>query len=373
MKVDFNTNILNDLLGQNPEKTDTLQEKYPKIDLWLQNEDKPTINQLSKIANILNIPFGYFFLKEVPEKKYPIPHYRTISDNPFNPSDELLDTIKTLQNRQQWAKDILLEIRGEELPFANSLTIQTDTNNAALVIKEILKLKDIWADDFHTWSDALRLLIEKTEEAGIFVVVNGVVNNNTKRKLDVEEFRGFVLYDNHAPFIFLNNNDFISGKIFTIIHEIAHILIGQSASFDLRKLQPAANEIELFCDKVAAEFLVPEAQLTNQLQRIGLNYQELARAFKVSQIVIARRLKDLNKISSNDFFSFYDEYLNTEKRVSSKKGGNFYNTAPYRISKNFFQLIYNSVRQNKLLYMDAFRLTGLKPKTFDKYVRKNLA
>ena len=69
----------------------------------------------------------------------------------------------------------------------------------------------------------------------------------------------------------------------------------------------------------------------------------------------------------------YEEYINKEKKIKNSKGGNFYHTAPYRISKQFFHLIYNSVRQNKILYMDAFRLTGLKPKTFDEYVRKNLA
>lgn len=78
---------------------------------------------------------------------------------------------------------------------------------------------------------------------GVFVVMNGVVNNNNKRKLDVTEFRGFVLHDEYAPFVFINNNDAVSGKIFTLIHEIARILLGKTASFDLRHLQPADDDI----------------------------------------------------------------------------------------------------------------------------------
>lgn len=370
MKIDFNTNILNDLIDQNPEKAVILNEQFPKMNLWLEDQDKPTFNQLGNIAHFFNIPFGYFFLRDVPEKPYPIQHFRTHSNQPFNPSQELVDTLETLQNRQQWARDLLIDILDEKLPYANRMTVNDNVEDASNEIRKILNLKDSWANDIPTWTAALQLIIQRAEQAGIFVVINGIVNNNTKRKLKVNEFRGFVLYDAYAPFIFINNNDAISGKIFTLIHEIAHILIGKSASFDLRRLQPATDEIEVFCDKVAAEFLVPHMELNNQFERIGLNYEELARTFKVSQIVIARRLKDLAYLTSEDFYNFYEEYINKERTVKTSSGGNFYNTIPYRISKQFFNLIYNSVKQNKMLYMDAFKLTGLKPKTFDEYVRK---
>lgn len=273
MKIDFNTKILSALLDQNPDKAVAIYTKFPKIDRWLLDTDKPTINQLGNVAHFLNIPFGYFFLKEIPDKKYPIPHFRTIDNQPFRPSQELTDTLETLQERQQWARDILIELLGDPLSFANSLTINSDFNTASQKISEILNLNKSWAESIPTWTDALRLLIEKAEDAGIFVVMNGVVNNNTRRKLDVDEFRGFVLYDEYAPFIFINNNDTISGKIFTIIHEIAHILIGKSASFDLRKLQPSSDDTEKYCDRVAAEFLVPQELLISQVRILGINYQ----------------------------------------------------------------------------------------------------
>lgn len=370
MKINFNTNILHDLIDQNPEKAAVLNAQFPKINLWLEEQDKPTFNQLGNIAHFFNIPFGYFFLRDVPQKPYPIQHFRTHGNQSFTPSQELVDTLETLQNRQQWARDILVDLKDEKLPYANSLTINDDIEAASNEIRNILNLDDSWANDIPTWTAALQQIIQRSEQAGIFVVVNGIVNNNTRRKLDVTEFRGFVLYDDYAPFVFINNNDAISGKIFTLIHEIAHILIGKSASFDLRRLQPATDEIEVFCDKVAAEFLVPHNELNYQFRKVGLNYEELAKIFKVSQIVIARRLKDLNYLTSEDFFNFYEEYINKERTVKTSSGGNFYNTIPYRISKQFFNLIYTSVKQNKILYMDAFKLTGLKPKTFDEYVRK---
>ena len=374
MQVNFNINILNQLVEQQPDKVDGITNKFPKFNEWKEDIKKPTFNQLSGLANYFNIPFGYFFLDKIPVKKYPIPHYRSLNGRAFNPSSELLDTIETLQQRQGWAKDILAEYKSP-LTFANSLSIKTKIEEAAQKIRDVLKLQINWTmvEDLANWKDAFRLLINRAEEAGIFVVVNGVVDNNPTRKLNIKEFRGFVLYDNYAPFIFINGTDFISGRIFTLIHEIVHILIGKSASFDFENLVPAHNEIEEFCDAVTAEFLVPKVIILKEFERVGSNYDALARTFKVSRIVIARRLLDFNKITKSEFIRAYNSFRinDSEITVSKEPGGNFYNTSPYRISREFFNLVYNSVKQNKILYRDAFKLTGLKPSSFDGYIKEH--
>ncbi|MPN34693.1 hypothetical protein SDC9_182187 [bioreactor metagenome] len=105
------------------------------------------------------------------------------------------------------------------------------------------------------------MLFQKVEDIGINLMVNGVVGNNTHRKLDVNEFRGFVLIDEYVPLIFINGADGKAAQMFTLAHELAHIWFGVSAAFDLRHLQPANNDIENACNKVAAEFLVPEIEL----------------------------------------------------------------------------------------------------------------
>jgi Zn-dependent peptidase ImmA (M78 family) len=374
MKVDFNRDVLGQLLDQQADKAMGLAEKFPKINDWTASRANPTMNQLAQLAKYFQVPFGYFFLRSAPQRIYPIPHYRTNIRGSFHPSGELLETIKTLEKRQEWAKDLRADVE-HPLSFANTLSVKSHISEAADLIRELLKVNPKWSNQelIHNWTDAFRFLISRAEEAGIFVVVNGVVNNNTKRILDVNEFRGFVLYDRFAPFIFINNNDFVSGKIFTIIHEIAHILIGESASFDYQKLIPAHAEIEEFCDAVAAEFLVPEKLLEQKVTEIGRDYEALSRLFRVSQLVIARRLLDTEVISKPQFFAAYNSFkrFTTETPARASEGGNFYNTAPYRISKSFFNLIYANVKQNKLLYRDAFRLTGLSPKSFDGYVKEH--
>lgn len=366
-------NINKDILSQLAHRTEeSTLARFPHFYDWEAGVKFPTVNQLHKLAKALHIPFGYFFLKALPEREFPIPHYRTKSEGTFKPSAELTASIDLVQQRQTWAVDLLHELGHEKLWFANSITVETPVKQAVETLNRALGMNPGWAKKLSTWSDALKLLRNKAEEAGVFVVLNGVVGNNTHSSLDVEEFRGFVLYHDVAPFVFINNKDAISGKIFTLVHELVHVLLGQSASFDLSRLQPADSEMEQFCDAVTAEFLVPEAELKSFVANETTDYQELARHFKVSQIVIARRMLDLGLIDKPSFFDFYNEYMQTEFPAKKGGGGDFYNTAPYRISSRFFSLVNNAVQSNRLLYSDAFRLTGLKAKTYDNYVQKHL-
>jgi Zn-dependent peptidase ImmA (M78 family) len=164
---------------------------------------------------------------------------------------------------------------------------------------------------------ALRQLYNNIEAAGILVAVSGIVGNNTRRKLDPIEFRGFVLVDDYAPLVFVNGADGKAAQMFTLAHELAHIWFGSSAAFDLRELQPANNETEEACNRVAAEFLVPARQLRDfwpSIKQDPERFQSIARNFKVSEIVAARRAIDLGLISRNEFLDFYRNYQNKSAR-----------------------------------------------------------
>jgi Zn-dependent peptidase ImmA (M78 family) len=217
----------------------------------------------------------------------------------------------------------------------------------------------------------LNYLIEKAEEKGIIVLRNGIVGNNTHRKLNINEFRGFVLYEEIAPVIFINNNDAISAKIFTLIHEIVHILIGQSASFDLRYLQSANNEIEQFCDKCTAEFLVPTKEIINIYTQIT-DLEDLARHFKVSQIVILRRLLDTSLITQQEFYSQLKDLYEKELRITPSSRRNFYHTIPNRLSKRFLYILNSAVKNNTILFRDALRITNLSAKTYDTLINRTI-
>lgn len=340
--------------------------EYKNKEKWLTGEEYPTYNQLVEISKAFNIPFGYLFLDELPEKKLPIIHFRTFKEIEYEPSDELIDIINQVKKQQEWAKDILLEWGNNPLPFAGKYDINANKEDIIKEIKSILGLESNWASLRVNWKDAFKYLIEKFEKAGIFVVISGIVGNNTHRKISIDECRGFVLYDQIAPFVFINNNDFISAKIFTLIHELVHILIGKSASFDLRELKSSDDEIEKFCDKCAAEFLVPESEI-NKIQKI--DYEELAKRFKVSQIVIARRLLDTGKIRRDEFFDFYNQYKEQEFTKTKSKGGDFYNSVNYRYGKKFLEVMNSALKNKNILHRDVYRVLNLKPRTAEEILR----
>lgn len=359
----YNPDILKKLKETYPYKWDKIKSK--KKEEWVNKKTLPTYKQLVEISKIFNIPFGYLFLEELPEKRLPIPYFRT-EGNFQEYSDELYDTVMLVSKLQVWAKEILEEWGHTPLPFAGKYNKKFNKQEIVREMKALLNLKDRWATQFKTGYEAFNYLTEKLEELGIFVIINGVVGNNTHRSLDVNEFRGFVLYDHLAPFIFVNNNDFINAKIFTLIHEFVHILIGESASFDLQNLMPAENQIEKFCNECTAEFLVPENELKNIKIQDRNDYEEIAKQFKVSQIVIARRLLDIGYINQEKFIEFYNDYKNKIYKSKGSKGGNFYNVVKYRYSRRFLKILKYALESEIIFLRDLYQLLDLNQKPIEK-------
>ncbi len=353
-----------------------LARQFPKLGKWKSGEAQPTLKQLEALAKKTWTPLGYFFLPEPPQEKLPIPDFRTVSDRPVgSASPNLIDTLHTMQRRQTWMRDYLVDSGHAPLSFIASANLREAPAAVAQKIRQVTGTGDGWASHHGTWSDALRHLREAIEEAGILVVINGVVGNDTHRKLDTEEFRGFVLMDNYAPLIFVNGSDAKSAQMFTLAHELAHLWVGESALFNLSNLEPSEFAVEQFCNKVAAEFLVParefEAYWTRAIQDAE-PFQAIARHFKVSPIVAARRAQDLGLIQQAEFLTFFRSYQEDERRKAARvsSGGNFYQTQNVRLGKRFARAVALAAKEGRLLYRDAYRLTDLHGATFDKYVKR---
>ncbi|MHB9112954.1 MAG: ImmA/IrrE family metallo-endopeptidase [Thermoleophilia bacterium] len=354
-------------------KPSVIKRRFPKFVAWLEGESQPTLRELEDLAKATSTPLGYFFLPKPPEERLPIPHFRTLSDEPtFRPSADLLDTIELMERRQAWMRENLIEQGREPLAFVGSASAVQQPGLVAGLMRARLGLEGGWAAEQATWRDALRMLEKRLEDIGILVAVNSVVGNNTHRKLSVSEFRGFVLADNYAPLVFVNGSDGRAAQMFTLSHELAHVWFGSSAAFDLRELQPAADETEKACNRVAAEFLIPEAEIRQLWSLIcdeSQRFQLVARRFKVSGLVGARRALDLGLVTKNEFLDFYQAYLDDERRTVQqvRDGGNFYQTQNLRIGRRFGENVVHAAREGRLLYNQAYRLTGLYGNTFERY------
>lgn len=371
-EVNVNVNMLTWAIDRAGYELQTFTEKFPKVQLWLGGEKNPTVKQLEEFSKKVHLPFGYFFLSEPPKEKLPIPFFRTNGKQAKKVSVNVYDTILLLQQRQDWLKSYLKENGFKPLSFVGKFENKSNVKEIVTDIRRTLNLPENWAGEFKTWQDAQNHLVTHIEDSGIITVFNGVVENNGHRVIPVEDCRGFVLVDEMAPFMFINNTDWKSAQMFTIAHELAHIWTGHSAGFDFRKLLPADDPIEKLCDRVAAEFLVPESAF-NEVWRLYPSFSYASRFFKVSEIVIARRALDTGKLSKKEFFTFYEEYSTREfvKKENQSSGGDFYATTKKRLSITFASHVNNAVKSGNLLYRDAYKLTSLKGDTFQNFFSKH--
>lgn len=353
---------------------DEFYSNNPSVESWVRDEKNPTIKQLEEFTHKVHVPFGYMFLSNPPVEKIPMPFFRSAQRASTDKvSLNVYHTIQIIQNRQEWLTDYLKELDFPVLDFVGKYTVNNNYKTIVNDIRETLQIEPNWASRLQSRDSALNYLTEKIEEIGIIVTFNGIVGANTHRPIDVEECRGFTLVNKQVPFMFINAADAKAAQLFTLMHELAHIWLGESAGFDNQGLLPANNPIEILCDKIAAELLVPEDSFQEEW-RISQNFKDLSNFFKVSQIVIARRALDKNFISRNTFFDFYENYMidYKKKKVGQKDGGNYYATTRKRVSVRFAGFVDSAVKDDKLLYRDAYRLTGLKGDTYDKFMTEYL-
>jgi len=373
-RVDINSDLITWAIERAGYELQEFMIDSPNIKAWLDKEKKPTVKQLEKFSKQVHLPFGYLLLDEPPVEELPIPFFRTGKAEPTKQvSVNVYDTVLMLEKRQGWLSEYLEENEFDALPFIGKYDLDNTPKEIADDIRRVLNIPIDWASEQSTIHNAISFLNTKAESNRIFATFNSVVGHNNHRKIKVEECRGFVLVDKFAPFMFINGGDAKSAQMFTFVHELAHIWLGESAGFDFADLKPANSPIEQLCDKVAAEFLVPEV-LMHEVWEKRQNLKSLSRFFKVSPIVIGRRAMDLGKISRNSFFRFYNAYKEELASVVKRKGdgGNFYNTAKFKTNLSFVGYVDNAVKQNQLLYTDAYNLTGLSGKTYHKFIKEHL-
>ncbi len=357
----------------------TLGKAFPKIEAWESGKAQPTLKQLERLAKTLHVPLGFFFLDSPPEEQLPIPDFRTMPHIEFSrPSPELLDTIYLCQQRQEWYRNYLLSLGEEPLPFVGAVNLNDDANTVAADIRKRLKFDIEERRNIPTWRQALSRFIDQVETIGILAMVNGVVGNNTHRKLDPEEFRGFALVDEMAPLIFINGADTLSAKTFTLAHELAHIWLGESGITDSQIFRLPEDRVERWCNQVAAELLVPQktlAQIYEPQNELPDELNRMARVFKVSTLVILRRIFEQGYLDWETYRQAYQDererLLAYERPKPEESSGNFYRTLNRRVSKRFARAVIVSALEGQTLFRDAYRMLGIsKSETFQKFAQE---
>lgn len=335
--------------------------KPQKVQHWEHGDAQPTFRQAQRLAQALHTPFGYFFLDTAPAEDPLLPDLRTVGGGPAGPaSADLAETIRHAVQRQAWFIEYLQEQGAQPLPFVGRFGLGTPAVQVAQDIRDVLGIEAEHGQ--RTWEVYYRDLIEAAERAGVLVMRSGIVGNNTHRPLDVGEFRGFAISHPLAPVVFINAADAPSARLFTLLHELAHLWLGRSGISDAAPGNTRREEIA--CNAVAGEFLAPSGLFTALWEQaspdLAARVAELAHRFHVSRFVVVRRALDLGLIERDRYAAFYRAELDAFQAASGG-GGSFYRNAGARNSARFARAVVAEALSGRLLLRDAGRLLGVQP------------
>lgn len=345
-----------------------LRVEEQKLIAWELGQARVTFKQAQDFAKQTLIPFGYLFLNIQPVENLPIPDLRTI-DNEHNPrpSAELIKMVHTIIERQEWYKDYLhQEQRLDRNPYLGRFTTQQPASAIVADMRNVLHIPT--HPERGSWEDYYRDLIKRIEDVGILVMRQGDLGHYTK-PLNVKEFRGFALFDPLAPIIFINQADAPSARLFTLIHELAHIWIGQSGVSDAKPNTNRAEEV--LCNAIAAEFLVPADEFLTHWQELPdwqLNLPVLEARFHVSRWVLARRALTLQKITQQQYQSYIDSVQRDYRDRERTDGGpTYYRTHKVQVSERFAKALVSETLSGRVLLRDAGKLLDMAPSKIQRF------
>ena len=325
--------------------------------IWLQSDNdkylNPTIKQLSDFATKLHVPFANLLLDKIPKQENIQLAFRTQENAPAKVSLNVRAIIYEMKRKQAWFK--------EESGYANSelrfigvadARNQTETK----VLKELEKL--VILKHFSSSRELFNNLRNQLAHQGILVMQKGGVGNGTNRPLNVEEMRAFVLLDEYAPLIFINQKDSYTARIFSLIHEVVHILRGTDELFI--NLNETLQE-ERMINNVVASFLMPEEKFRKLFKSVELN--KVANYFNVSPFAAAIRAKSLNL---TDNIEEYTQFDMEPMMIKKGNGGSPYNTALSYNDNRYMAALVDSQRNGTLPPTKAASLLGISTKMLEK-------
>jgi Zn-dependent peptidase ImmA (M78 family)/transcriptional regulator with XRE-family HTH domain len=344
---------------------------------WEIGKGGPTFEQARALSKILRVPLGYLFLDSPPAVDIDVPDLRTVGDRGSALTLDLTDTVLDAQHKQAWLSEYRKRQSYDPLPWVGISGMAEGHEAVAKKIGSVLRLEQGWRREAKNWENLHSNLVLSAERAGVIVLQSSMVGANSHRPLSVEEFRGFALVDKFAPLVFINTSDHKPARLFTLIHELTHIVLSVSGISNAPLAQEGVlplPDIERFCNAVAAEFLMPKAEfirLWDKKQPFDANVRRLSLAFKVSQMVAARGAFDAGLVSANAYWPFIRERIQLAKDKADKLresdgGPGGVKMVRIRNGEYFVKVVTQAAKSGDLPYRDAARLLNVKPVTLGK-------
>ncbi|MYC78295.1 ImmA/IrrE family metallo-endopeptidase [Candidatus Poribacteria bacterium] len=297
-----------------------------RLEAWERGTEQPTFAQVKKIAKLYKTHISIFYLPEPPINFQPLTDYRVLPEH-FAIDEEQVYRLNANIIEAFERRETLIELYEllEEPPLEVTLKFdrQTSKKRAAQKITQFLGFSRAELQKANNPHAALKFWKQTVEAKGILVCQTSV---NTHLSVKLETVRGFCIAQRPFPVIVVNPKDSPYGRIFTLIHELVHIALGESViqNTDFEATLPSnLDPIEVFCNQVAAEVLVPEDELLKivNLEMLEEELSGTSKFFHVSSEVIMRRLLTLGKISRHDYRTYRNRQLAKYKDTPARTGG----------------------------------------------------
>ena len=351
-----------------------------KLEAFEEGETKPTRRQLLGLAKAYRRPLTVFYLNEPPRKANRGEDFRTLPREVSSRENALLDALlRDVHARQGLTKSVLEDDEDvEHLEFVGSLQVGENVETAALRIKAKLRIdSDNWTREHKKPDELFEYLRSKAEDLGVFVLLIGDPGSHHS-DISEEIFRGFLVADDLAPFIVINDQDARTARTFTLAHELVHLFLGTTGVSAPPATEPPRTKndrVERFCNDVASEMLLPTESLKDTPIITSMEHakdivSELAEDRNLSEPMITYRLQRMGRINRSfcsELYKFYaerwrDQKQRNRKQVKKTDGGpNYYVVRRYCLGDALLNLVGRTLRENQLTHTTAARIFGVKP------------
>lgn len=350
-----------------------------KLKEWEAGESYPTIRQAQNLAKAYRRPFALFFLPEIPIDFQPLQDFRKKGSKVLSTSSVFI--IREIQQKQAWISAVNKDSNEDIVPFVGRFSMNDNPINVA---QDILKTLEIDPLRYNSNNPILEW-IDQAESKGIFISRTSFIHS--RLKLDSDEIQGFAIADEYAPFVFINSDDWNAPQLFTLVHELAHIWIAETGISN--NIEPTINNkdnfnpIELFCNEVAANALMPKEFMSilkndafsnakkvfKNAKLIGVSsFALLVRALNLS-IITLNTYKNLKLQADYEFNEFLKREAEKKERLKKKEktgGPNYYLLQINRNSKLFTQTVLDAFRGGFIEPTQASNLLNVKVNKFPK-------
>ena len=338
-----------------------------------QGTKAPSRPLLLKMAKVYRRSLLTFYLQQPPVKSERGEDFRTLpGDRGYESAPKLDALVRDVFVRQRLVRSILEDVEeAEPLNFVGSITLAQPVDFAA---KLICKRLSFDLNEFRrkkTVEEAFSYIRELTEKLGVFVLLIGNLGTH-HTALGTDVFRGFALAEKVAPFIVVNDQDAKVAWSFTLLHELAHIWLGRTglsgADFE--------QKIEQFCNDIASEILLPEAEL-DELRQLGGDRQEVisvisafASRRKVSRALVAYRLLKRRQIDRKQWLDLTEEFRRSweaerarkkEQAADAAGGPNYYVVKRHRVGNALVEFTRRAIAEGFVTPTKAGRILGVRP------------